>query len=298
MQGFTIFLETLNPEPFLSLGSTAIDNISQISMNEFSRISKNHIEILINCLFIKSDEITTGNPYLAFQLLTHINNIYPEKNYVKDTLDFFFEILNEPEINHTSAGYIYQMLKPTLLNKNNFLLGAFIEVKNINLLVKHIYCTSIVEILKIIILQCPEICQVIIYQLVMIICKERNHTVSNCCDVIKSFLDTSSPDVIINIFTTDCILGIFNSIKITGKYALSVLYFLLTLPNDLIPTSIVIRIISENINQLHEILQTAESEIKIWIIKILTIAIEKNLRLIHYAIGDSLLILDATVINK
>lgn len=295
-QGFSIFLDLGDPEAFLSLGSDGLDNLSQISQYEFSRITKRHLLALIKSLFPKETNINASNPYFAGQLLAHIANTTPEKFFDKEILKESLGFLDYYEINPTSCGYFYQFLKPIISRKNGVLKEFFLDAKSIEVLTQNLMSSSIAQLTKDLIINYYETCDDLLSSLLNFVTGTCEDTARVCTEVIVDCIPKVNSRLLNKVFTLSSLGKLVSKDPKQGKYPLMVLCEILKLQRETQATQFAIKTIADNIQVLCDLLESkATNEAKIIIINAVGLAAKSNFGVIRLVISQSSFIRLCTV---
>ncbi|OMJ92887.1 hypothetical protein SteCoe_4219 [Stentor coeruleus] len=287
-QGFSIFLDLGDPEAFLSLGNDGLDNLSQISQYEFSRITKRHLLALIKSLFPKETNINASKPYFAGQLLAHIASTTPEKFFDKEILKESLGFLDYYEINPTSCGYFYQFLKPIISRKNGVLKEFFLDSKSIEVLTQNLMSSSIAQLTKDLIINYYETCDDLLNSLLNFVTGRCEDTARVCTEIIVDLIPKVNPSLLNRVFTISCLGKLVFKDQKQGKYPLMVLCEILKLQRETQATQLGIKIIADNIQTLCDLLGSkTTNETKIIIINAVGLATKSNFGVIQLVVAQS-----------
>ena len=295
LQGFSRFIEQIDPYPFLCFGNEAIDKILEIPALEFSKISQDHIIALFNTLFLVEDELTATNPFFSCQLLTHIAKHNSELFSDAFLLRKLFSALSSSVDNHTSIGYAYQFFLALFSKKCSVLPEIFLEKPNIDSLFKNIACSSVCEMLKHFILYYPDSSDNLMCIILDKICMSNQESKENLTQILTGSIVASKILLITRVFTAERIAKIFDMVQRDPGQALLVICALLKLPTDSIPLHITNRILSETLPKFSEIFSTRKNYIKILMIEAVTLALNTNIDLIYPQIFQSQFVTVSTV---
>lgn len=284
-QGFLIFLEQLDPLPFFSIGVDAIEKLSEIPYSEFSRLSHEHIIILFNMLFIESSEVIITNPFFPSQFLIQIAKEHSEFFFDQGLLQKLLEILSI-SYNNTSASYVSQLFKVLISKKSQILAKVFLEESNANMLINHISCISISEVLKELIVAYSDDCKSLLKSILNRTYTESSQISLNCSELISVLLKTLDTRLVTKIFNQATITQLLKSVKKKPKQVLLVLCELLKLPQNLSSVHVAVRVMSENMQELCEAFPVS-TEAKLIIMQAVTLGINLNLGIIQAEIAQS-----------
>lgn len=287
-QGFSIFLEEGDPEAFLSLGNDGLDNLSQISLYEYSRITQKHLLALIKSLFLKNPDLNSPNPYFAGQFLTHIATKAPEKFFDKEILQESLGFLDNYDINPTSCGYFYQFLKPIISRKNKILKDFFLDSKNIEVLSQNLMSSSIAELVKDLIHNYYETCDDLLTNLLQMTIGMNQDAATICIEIIVNSIPTINPCLLNRIFTIPWLSKLVTSDAKYGKYPLMIVCEILKLPRETQAANLAVKTVSDNISNLCDLLGSGiANENKIIIINAIGLSLNLNLGTVQVDVGKS-----------
>ena len=296
LEGFSRFIEKIDPYSFLCFGNDALDKILDIPALEFSKISQDHIIALFNTFFVTEGESATTNPFFSCQLLTHIAKTNSDLFSNSALLRRLFSLLNSSIDNHTSVGYTYQFFLPLFSRRSSILSEVFLEKSNIDCFLKNVTCSSICEMLKQFIFYYHDDSENLMCIFLDKICMDTPENKGYFTEILKGCINVSNIGLITRVFTAERTRKVFGLVQTTPNHALPIICALLALPNDSTVLYISHRIFSESLPKFSEIFHTSQNPTKILMNQAVTLALKSNLDLIYPQIFETHFVAISTVI--
>ena len=295
---FEVFIDTLNPYPFLETGNEGMESLSKLLSFKLHLITPQHITVLIKIIFLQNSDTNTAFPFFAGYLLESLTGFIGDRFVDFELLKETFALIDKTHLNLTICGYFSQFLKPLLIKKNKILEKVLKDNEMCKILLNNVQSSAVCLLIKEYIEGFPESCICIIHCLITNVHSGDILLSTPCSEILLKVIKQLNGKTASQVFTEPKILTLLYSQAPQNRNSYKLIAELLLLPSttQTQTRNLTLRIISDHIPHLTSLSPKVSKEAFLELLKIFKLSIDSDFGNIAYQVGSSQFIKIATEI--